>query len=371
LKDQAASIADRLFRDVQATIDFPKLARGEFEGLRQLKGWLTDNRSKRPGGYMQNDKHLSAYLFYYFSLHLAETYWVLEHSGLPSAGTGDKKPLRVLDIGAGPGTASLSLLLWNATQKTPRPVEFHLLDRSKKALAWAKKEIMSLAPNSKVVFYDEIWGHRTLKHLATIESFDVVLMSHFLNEFGNGPRHREPKQQLVEEASSLLAEEGRLVVIEPPLKEPTMDIMWLRDQIAFAGPAGELVVKAPCPQSRRGCPMLRDHLGWCYTQVPRSFARERGLAQLDRHIERAMDSQIRTMGFSYVVIARDAADSGEGRDWTIQISEGRPRAELLCEPSAQVGRSNRSAGRDESDAFHRGSYLDLEGKTPKYSARTK
>lgn len=270
------------------------------KALTQLREWLTENRAGRRSGYMNEEAFLKAYCSYYLPLHLPEVYWVLTQATTRAWKLAPVKKL--LDIGCGPGTATLSYLLFCDHNKLPLPEEIHLLDTSKAALALAKNLALVLSPDSKVFTHRvDLRNTRELTQLSRQlgRKMDLTLMSHVLNEFGSGPRVRETKGEFIDRILlSLCDEHGHVLMVEPPLRSPTMDLMNLRDELVEKG----AIIVAPCPQRAKLCPMLRNSAGWCYAQPPRTQARDWQIAPWDKAIGRLLSIELTHPGFSYLLV---------------------------------------------------------------------
>jgi SAM-dependent methyltransferase len=280
-------------------VDNPRGARPS-KSLYTLRDWLTDKKEDRRAGYMNEEGFLKAYCAYYLPLHLPELYWILKQNTTRSWTLGPAKKL--LDVGCGPGTATHSYLLFCLHNNLEMPKEIHLIDTSKAALALAKDLALVIAPDTKVHTHRvDLRNTRELTQVARKlgRTMDLVLMSHVLNEFGSGPRTRETKSEFIDKMLlSFCDEHGHLVVIEPPLRSPTMDLMSLRDELTHKG----AIIVAPCPAGTTHCPMLRGSAGWCYAQPPRADVREWELAPWDKQIGRLLGIEVSHPGFSYLVI---------------------------------------------------------------------
>ena len=354
-----------------------------------MRRWLTDSRSKRPSGYMNMPKAFSAYAAFHLPLHLPKLYWVLEERGRRIF---PKAPRRVLDLGCGPGTLTLSYLLFASDAGWLPPETVDLVDFSKRALDGAERLVNSIVtPKTRVrthrVHLQDRFG------LKGKFQADLILLGHVLNEWGNGPRSRAQKMEFLERViAENLAPGGRVIIVEPPLREPTTDLMWIRDRIANMGvdvevqpadkadptfargakasanesdddefedeedaleddeddsdeesddddldddsdeesddeesedddleedaaqfvdeeeisPLADMEILAPCPGTVRFCPMIRNHMGWCYAQPPREWAAQRGLAPWDNELRRVTKTRLLDPGFAYLVLGRKA-----------------------------------------------------------------
>jgi SAM-dependent methyltransferase len=286
--------------------------------LTQLRDWMGADRERRLSGYMNQEGHLRAYMAYYLPLHLPEVFWIMDQR---RSFWKDMHVERLVDVGCGPGTATLSYLLWCHHVGKELPKEIVLADFSRKVLEQAAGFVKILAPEARIVFERGEWSR--MRRL----DGDLIFMSHVLNEEGGGPRAREGKQRKLDAFLRFgnLREGGTLLIVEPPLKTPTLDLMWLRDALS-ENPDARVV--APCPAGTLVCPLARQKLGWCYSQPPRTFARALGLAPWDQRLERALRIELTNPGFSYVAFTFGEV---EGSLYSIAVSDETRKPGFLCE----------------------------------------
>ena len=294
-------LAENLF------LELAKICRGMPRDLsidiRKMREFLTSERASRPAGYMNNPRQFSAYAAYHFPVHLPELAWILEQTQkrfqIPL-------PRVILDFGSGPGTASISALMWLTGRGLKTPETLHFFDQSSRALDAAKALAATLKTPTKLISNRGNLLHPVDRRRIS-QHGDWILLSHVLNELGNGPRHRDRKLDLLNRLMRDHAspEGAYLFIVEPPLREPTLDLMWLRDKMAdhdtelFEIPAS---IVAPCPSTTKSCPMSRLKFGWCYSQPPREWARKEGIALWDSQLERATHTELTHPGFSYMVV---------------------------------------------------------------------
>jgi ribosomal protein RSM22 (predicted rRNA methylase) len=183
-------------------------------------------------------------------------------------------PKRLLDVGAGPGTAS-----WAAAEAFPSLRDFTLLDANS-ALRSLALELVSGSVRLRDAKY--LRGEARAA-LADAEAADLVIASYVINEIGESERGA---------LAALMWQKTRdtLLVVEPGTPAGYARIIALRAQLIAAGAH----VATPCPHDGV-CPLVTPD--WChFTQrLPRSRAhRQLKSAELAYEDER----------FSYVALTR-------------------------------------------------------------------
>ena len=327
------------------------------EDIQKIRTLLTKDRSSRPSGYMNAPKLFSAYTLFHFPIHLPELYWILDQNFKRQE---MMPPTKILDLGCGPGGATISALMYLQNQGAKLPTEVHFMDHSGRALEAAHVLTTSL----KLPATPRLFGHRanlsyTPARKKAPKDADWLILSHLMNEWGNGPRHRKKKIEFLETlvTDHLSAKGGYVFIIEPPLREPTMDLMWLRDEISGESKWNDFFeVIAPCPRATKLCPMSLTKAGWCYAQPPRTWAKSQGLAPWDARLEKLLDIDITHPGFSYLVLrTRNRTPAKIPAPHRIAVSGPDMRGLLLCR-GKDVKRYERS------NPHFRGAYVADEGE---------
>ncbi len=121
--------------------------------------------------------------------------------------------------------------------------------------------------------------------------FDLIVAAHLLNELFNGrpaaERIARRAARVAAWAGAFLSPGGRLILIEPALRETSRELLAVRDQLV----AGGLAVVAPC--FRQGpCPALAAESDWCH--------------------DAAATSTRGRIDFSYLVVAHEAVAPAPG-----------------------------------------------------------
>jgi ribosomal protein RSM22 (predicted rRNA methylase) len=153
----------------------------------------------------------------------------------------DLAPVSLLDIGAGPGTAS-----WAAAEAFPSLKDFTLLDANETLRALA----LDLARDStrlREICYERGEARATL---AKADAADLVVASYMINEIGDAEQRA---------LAELMWEKTRdtLLVVEPGTPAGYGRIIALRDHLIGLGAH----VAAPCPHDDK-CPLQASD--WCH-----------------------------------------------------------------------------------------------------------
>ena len=137
--------------------------------------------------------------------------------------------------------------------------------------------------------------------------YDLILVGHALNELWAGAPDAVPRRAdwLRGVLVPLLAPGGRLIVIEPALRDTSRALLAVRDQVVAAG----LVVLAPC-LVQTSCPALLRERDWCHQSRPWQPP------ELVRRLSAAAGTDNDRLDFSYLVLARavDGAPPAHGPD---------------------------------------------------------
>jgi SAM-dependent methyltransferase len=232
-----AAPADRLTPDERRDV---------LAGVEALTAGLTRERDLAGERYLDDPRLLGAYLLLYWPVSYAQAASVLGELAGP--------PGEVLDVGAGPAPLALAALDAGATGATA-------IDRSRAALAAGE----ALAHEAGLALATKTWDPTQSPPAGP---FDTILAGHLLNEL-DGRTADTLAAQLLER----LRPGGRLVLIEPALRETSRALLGVRDHLVARGAA----VEAPC-FFRGPCPALERPGDWCHAE--RDFAAPSLVAEL-------------------------------------------------------------------------------------------
>lgn len=202
-----------------------------------------------------------------------------------------RRPLRVVDIGAGCGAMSLGLVAHLVSDaRGDATFDILAIDHDVDALRIAGAAVRGLAERRDIDL--NITTRAADVETTSIPPADLILMGTVLNELSPDAR-----LALVERALASLAPDGALIAIEPALRDTSRNLHAVRDAILTKGSAH---VFAPCTRHCAPCPALADPDDWCHE--------DRAIELPPRTAELARLTHLRDSGmkFSYLVLRHDS-----------------------------------------------------------------
>ena len=226
----------------------------QMTSLRQLFEMFTTDRGRlRSFGYLDDPKLRGAYLRYHLPLNAARVTYALTQSAAIEPRI--LQVPRIVDLGAGPGSAAWAAGLQMTAAGTPsagRVPDIHLYDRSTGALGLSRR------------LFPANWTVRTnkwmLPALPDIPNGSLVLLSMVLNELLSGDRG-ERTAELVDALTRSCSAGTFVLIVEPALRGTGRDLMQFRDTALHTG---QWRVIAPCTHAK-DCPLLAaSDRSWCH-----------------------------------------------------------------------------------------------------------
>lgn len=284
--------------------------------------------------------------------------------------------LRVLDLGAGLGTTSLSLLRALHLLGDEREVEIMAIDQDPGALEHARallsEKIEGFAAPSKIRIEAGDLLESLKRDPVQGERFDLILIGLALNEL----RDREG---LIKVLMNRLSDGGLILIIEPALREESRALMRLRDAIARGD---ELEILGPCFH-RAPCPLLERKRDWCHDSL--SGEHPEAIAALAE----AAGLRASRPTFSWLLLRRSARGGEAAADQPEALSgeqSDRARGRIVSHHLASKGklefqlcdergelitlrRLDRSRSKDDTrfDELGRGARVELSGESKKHA----
>jgi ribosomal protein RSM22 (predicted rRNA methylase) len=263
--------------------------------LAELTSYLNDTGARQAGTrrYMKDRRLRGAYLLYYTTANMLKPWRALRelrYAGqLPSS-----VPLRVLDLGAGPGTgvAGLAALLPDAgAAGTPQALHITAVDNVQANGAMYAEVARAMARETGRDIHIESVTADAAKQPRIEGEFDLVLAMNLLNEI---PASR--RAALLQWCGEHLSDSGHLLLIEPALRETSRALLMLRDAAVESG----WTVFSPCLR-QSDCPALEKDSDWCHDDVP--WQRPAFMEILDE----GMGNIKKSLKYSYMLLNRHGA----------------------------------------------------------------
>lgn len=195
----------------------------------------------------------------------------------------DFAPTSLLDVGAGPGTAS-----WAAAEAFPSLHEFTLLDANE-ALRTLALDLTRRSDRLRRITY-ELGQARV--YAAHAEAADLVIASYIINELGDAERNALTDVMWEQTKDTLL-------VVEPGTPAGYARIIALRARLIAAGAH----VIAPCPHDG-DCPLVAPD--WCH------FSQRLQRSRAHKQVKGA-DAPFEDERFAYVALSRARVENRPSR----------------------------------------------------------
>lgn len=275
----------------------------------------------------------------------------LHGRGLVPAG-----PLRVLDVGAGPGAMTLGALDFLHRSGHRGAVSVHAVDRDRDALRIFRQAVSELGARLHAEVAVTIEQVDLAAQRVPPAGADLILVGNVLNELEPGRR-----RALLTELLGVLDPGGALIIIEPALRETARALHELRD---FAVTEAGAHVFAPCVRQAAPCPALEDEHDWCHEDRPVQLP--------ERTAKLAATTGLRSHGlkFAYLVLRRagDPLVPEPARAARVVSHPRRSKGKRECFACSEGGREvvrllkrNRSAANRDFERVRRGDVLIAGG----------
>jgi ribosomal protein RSM22 (predicted rRNA methylase) len=261
-----------------------------------------------------------------------------------------RRPLRVVDLGAGCGAMSLGLVAQLGFEATgDAAFDITAIDQDVDALRIAGAALRALATRRDIEL--SVTTRAANVVTTSLPPCDIVLLGTVLNELSSAER-----LGLVERALAAIAPDGAVIIVEPALRDTSRHLHELRDAVLAAGAAH---VFAPCTRRNTPCPALADPDDWCHE--------DRAVELPPRTSELARVTHLRDSGmkFSYLVLRHaDAPIVTAPNAWRV-VSAPRPAKGKLevygCSDAGRVPlrllKRNRSDSNRDVERARRGDVL--------------
>ncbi len=242
---------------------------------------FTRGRADLRKNYFNDQDYRDAYLAGFVLTNAAKVRRCLMHhiDLLPT-----EKPLNILDVGSGPGTAFLAASEFLREHRPRQEVRLLAVESNRAIQETARELVKDMLPTNHVVEWTGC-DMTDLKGVLENRRFDLAIAANALSEIDDiGARLRVCRD--------ILNRSTALVAIEPALRETARALMALRDELCKEG----FPIEAPCTH-QRGCPMLQaNQRDWCH------FYNEWQRPRLIEMLDRATGLDHRHLKMAYIVI---------------------------------------------------------------------
>lgn len=266
--------------------------------VRELSLAFTAERRDLAAGYLSQPRYRAAYLLYYLLTGAASVQTALHLSGWQPPRRAPGQPLRVLDLGAGPLTASLGvaqLLSALGLGAGKQALQFTAVDGVASALADGKALLQIVRPDATVLTADGNLRERRSLGKTVRGQYDLIVLANVLNEWGLAGKKSSDAAGFVQWLrEEHLAEDGAMLLLEPATRVGSHVLIDVREALLELG---HTRVLAPCMGSA-ACPYAeRGHRDWCFSDQP--WRRPELIVRLDN----AIGHERGTLKFSYLLLA--------------------------------------------------------------------
>lgn len=319
---------------------------------KELSLAFTSGRSELPSDYIDDHDSLAAYAAAFLLPNAAKVVHAIRQLH-ELGGIVQKQRLEILDLGAGPGTATLASALALKALSPRAELRFTAVDRSGTALGLAQRLFSRIcANNHSLVTSTGFLSHKGLSWDGGEKKFDLIFAANVINEFATVDIAYAAILSLL---TNNLCENGTLVLIDPALRNTARPLMALRNRLVAEGAA---CIEAPCLH-HGPCPMLAaNDRDWCHFYIdwnrPRLIEEIDLLANMDR----------RHLKMSYLVLRKldvvrctnhESRITNHGCCWRVVSSplDSKGKREIwLCGANGKllrVRRTNRDASELNAD----------------------
>ncbi len=282
-------------------------ARFFFRGIEELSELFTDERSGHVPPYFKHPRFRSSYLLYFIPLQAAKFITLFQlHAKAMAAALSHARisgKLKIVDLGAGPATASLAFLIWFLNQPETEGIslewdgfdtEAGILKDGKQLIELVASQFPKLRNKIQARTHTVSWWDAP--GILNGEN-SLILMGNVLNEMPQNPRAEENQFHGFKKLFTKMNGGGCLIV-EPASRSSSQLLSQLRNSFFEHSllPASPTSLWGPCLHAEK-CP-LSFGKDWCHFSVPVDIP-----GKWFKKFSKALSSERQWVKFSYVWIA--------------------------------------------------------------------
>ena len=342
-----------------------------------LSRLFTRDRHNLGSEYLRDDRLRRAYVSYFLPVNAAKVQTLLDElpqHDLDVPHLQEDEPIRVLDVGSGPGTAALAVLDWmQRPSRHRRAVEVTAVDSVQVVLDEAQTLWTAYCRISTPNYARLQCVHANLERNGWVNSIDrsnpyhVIVVANTLNELYRTAEDPVQRQVLmIQMLLDRLHHHGALIVIEPALRQTTRTLHHVRDRLLMSHAC---TIYSPCLHER-SCPALIKKDDWCHEERP--WSPPPWIAAIDREVGLIKDA----LKFAYAIFRKDGATIVPRNQQIFRVVselralKGDSRAWLCNETGRpEVGRLDRDEAENNAavSEWHRGAIVSISGIEQKSS----
>ncbi|WP_455377820.1 small ribosomal subunit Rsm22 family protein [Petrachloros mirabilis] len=358
-----ASVSPLLLQAIKHVVKKTGVPRAKVEqAVGELSRLFTKERTALNRSYLDDPSIASGYLQYFLPVNLCKIQTLLEEMPAPET----NEPLKVLDIGSGPGTGGLAVLDWWHRANPGAALSVVAVDASPTTLrqarllwdGYCRADVVAKA--SLEICEEDVERGTWIEKVKPRAQFDIIILANCLNELYS--RAKDPiaaRADLVAELLPVLASSGTLMIIEPALRETSRALHQVRDHLLQDK---RCTIYSPCLHENN-CPALINPDDWCHEE--RVWEPPASIQEIDEQVGFIKDA----LKFSYLLLRKDGKKIADRRPDVYRVvselreMKGEKRAWLCNEMGRQeVGRQDRLASpqNEAFDRWHRGAIVQIE-----------
>lgn len=300
------------------------------KGVSALSAGLTKNKNELiERKYLRTDDIRDAYLLYFTTTNFLKVIQPI-NEWLPYF-KGDT--VRILDLGCGTGAATWGLLHYlSMNEHCIKKVEIVFADYIKENLDICKKlfALQEVVLEMHADYHQiDIKDDRVVKKVFGEAKFDLIIMMNTLNELPE-----EGDEERINTFTSLLADDGALLIIEPASKSESRRLLSFRDTAVWK----KMTVYSPCTH-QMNCPSLIKADDWCFNEV------EWERPEFIRYIDDEVGNVRLSLKYTYIILTKNGT--------TLHGNLGLPSASrIVSEVFAEKGRTRATICDDNGRGEH-------------------
>jgi len=256
--------------------------------------FTVDRPEKKFPDYFSDNELLSAYGLFFLPQSFVRTTYALRFITEVRQWKAPSAPLRILDLGSGPGSCGIACAHYFKQLGVPA-IELNALDHSATALA-------ALEPFAEAVLGNKCLVKTRIGDAHRADTwpegpFDIIIAGFVLNEMKS--LSQPALIEWIESMKDRLTPDGLILILEPALKVTSQRLQKLSDEIA----AHEIVARIGPELDAHPCPQLADGVHWSHE------VRHWQIPSTTEFINRKLHRDLRDVRFTFAAFSNQKIKS--------------------------------------------------------------